>query len=463
MSKFKLRVGLAFCAVVAAFAIIVPSASAATSDYHPTTDSRTFGTSAGGWTGATTYTSVLCIPGLTCPTVSHTFGATGGAGGAGDGYIRTSLSGLTSLLTTTTSTWQSPTFVYNGVAGATPDSVQLTLDRRTNAAALIALLNTADYSVVLNDVTAGTSLNVVNAAPLTNAANWTSIAAVPVTPGQLTIGHTYRIKIVTALNLPASVIPSASLDYDNVDLRATTTPVGVDTDGDGVLDTTDNCVNVANPFQQDNDGDGIGNACDGTPNGPDTDGDGIGDAVDNCVAIANPTQQDNDGDGIGNACDATPNGPDGDGDGVTDPVDNCPVNANASQQDNDNDGIGNACDSTPDGPGGNGTNGTNGANGTSTAPIAGAHVRIKVKCPKKATKSCKAKAVALLNGKGTASVTNIGKKKIKPGKKKFITLTVKPEFMAQITGKTSLTVKKTVKLAGKKAKKKFPAQVLVRS
>lgn len=41
----------------------------------------------------------------------------------------------------------------------------------------------------------------------------------------------------------------------------------VDADNDGVLDNSDNCPNNYNPGQDDNDGDGYGNVCDGTPNG----------------------------------------------------------------------------------------------------------------------------------------------------------------------------------------------------
>ncbi|MCB9344557.1 MAG: T9SS type A sorting domain-containing protein [Lewinellaceae bacterium] len=43
---------------------------------------------------------------------------------------------------------------------------------------------------------------------------------------------------------------------------------------------------------------------------PDSDGDGIADDVDNCIETANPDQADEDGDGIGDACDACPTVPD---------------------------------------------------------------------------------------------------------------------------------------------------------
>ncbi|HEX4823004.1 MAG TPA: thrombospondin type 3 repeat-containing protein [Candidatus Polarisedimenticolaceae bacterium] len=62
---------------------------------------------------------------------------------------------------------------------------------------------------------------------------------------------------------------------------------------------------------------------------PDTDGDGFLDSVDNCPGISNPSQADADSDGVGNPCD------------------NCPTVSNASQADENGDGIGDACSAIP--------------------------------------------------------------------------------------------------------------------
>ena len=78
-----------------------------------------------------------------------------------------------------------------------------------------------------------------------------------------------------------------------------------DLDGDGVLDTVDNCPGVVNPGQGDTDGDGLGDACDSEVDTPvvDQDGDLVPNSTDNCRKVWNHRQSDDDGDGIGDACD----------------------------------------------------------------------------------------------------------------------------------------------------------------
>jgi len=114
-----------------------------------------------------------------------------------------------------------------------------------------------------------------------------------------------------------------------------------DADGDGVLDTVDNCPTVANKSQLDTDKDKKGDACD-----TDDDNDGVLDAKDNCPTVANATQVDTDGDGKGDACET-----DDDADGVPDATDNCPRIANVDQEDLDADGKGDLCDDDDDGDG----------------------------------------------------------------------------------------------------------------
>lgn len=97
-----------------------------------------------------------------------------------------------------------------------------------------------------------------------------------------------------------------------------------DSDGDGLLNSEDNCPAVHNPDQADADADSVGDLCD------------------NCISINNPDQDDLDLDAIGDMCDD-----DIDGDYVLNDDDNCPLIANESQSDSDDDGIGNSCDNCP--------------------------------------------------------------------------------------------------------------------
>jgi Ca2+-binding RTX toxin-like protein len=334
-------------AVAAAIAISVGTASVAaavTTDYHPTPEARAFADSAGGWTGATTNT--LCVPLITCPAVDDDYVATGGAQGAGDGFIRTDVGAVASVLNVTTATWTSPTFTYEGINGYAPDALSFTIARRVDAGALLALLTGAEYRVVL-DRTGGSTGDLVLAQGTIVDQGWTTAAAASVDPTKLTIGATYQFRVVTELTSTVAALPGGTFDYDNVVLQADAT----DTDGDGVPNTSDNCDDVANANQADTDNDGVGDACDSTPTVPDvdTDGDGVPDTTDNCDTTKNPNQSDKDKDGIGDACDSTPNGPDTDGDGIADTTDNCVNVANPGQSDRDGDGVGDACDSTPNG------------------------------------------------------------------------------------------------------------------
>jgi hypothetical protein len=114
-----------------------------------------------------------------------------------------------------------------------------------------------------------------------------------------------------------------------------------DQDGDGVLNALDLCPTIPNPIQTDIDGDQLGDACD-----DDADGDSVSDLVDNCPGLFNPDQADSDGDIFGDICDE-----DDDNDLTVDSADNCPLITNADQLDLDSDGSGDACDEDSDGDG----------------------------------------------------------------------------------------------------------------
>ena len=134
----------------------------------------------------------------------------------------------------------------------------------------------------------------------------------------------------------------------------------LDTDNDGIDDSSDDCPNDAGNSTLDQvgcpdlDGDGYSDSGDLFPSNPsewsDTDGDGTGDNSDSFPDNANETM-DSDGDGVGNNADAFPNDgnetSDSDGDGVGDNGDSFPNDGNETS-DSDGDGVGDNADVFPD-------------------------------------------------------------------------------------------------------------------
>jgi hypothetical protein len=73
----------------------------------------------------------------------------------------------------------------------------------------------------------------------------------------------------------------------------------------------------------------------------DEDEDEVPDGLDNCPEASNPEQEDEDFDGVGDACEPEF---DTDEDGIADELDNCPDDVNDKQEDSDENGVGDACE-----------------------------------------------------------------------------------------------------------------------
>ncbi len=103
--------------------------------------------------------------------------------------------------------------------------------------------------------------------------------------------------IYTVLQATAIDMGPAGVDFDSgyglIQAAAALAGINPDTDGDGVPDSSDNCPADSNPLQEDNDGDGEGDACD-----TDDDNDTLSDADEINVYGTDPLRADTDGDGF---------------------------------------------------------------------------------------------------------------------------------------------------------------------
>ena len=105
----------------------------------------------------------------------------------------------------------------------------------------------------------------------------------------LSVGQIYFIENIDGVDRYVKVIQRSYSSNQDADEFVDGTNIGppinftciVDSDGDGIEDSQDNCPNNANANQSDIDNDGIGDACDSQDN-RDSDGDGVQNYEDDC-------------------------------------------------------------------------------------------------------------------------------------------------------------------------------------
>jgi hypothetical protein len=201
-----------------------PAAGQAVSTYHPDAESRQFTTSAGGWTSSQGEEGP-CTP-LTCPTLTNSYQPTGGASGAGDGHLRTEVSGLLGVSGVVAGTWLGPAFTYQGAGGQVADRVELTLERRADLSNFAsASQNNATYTVEIVGAGGGAvAALVVDNQPVSDGAAFVPVGPLSVDPAQLVAGQAYQIRITTRFAFGSTVQPGGSVDYDDVVLTATDDP-----------------------------------------------------------------------------------------------------------------------------------------------------------------------------------------------------------------------------------------------
>lgn len=213
-------------AALSAIGLCLPVAASAekvVKEYPPAEQERTFSSPDHGWTSEERY-SGLCLQGVTCPHVVNGYVADDGAGGQGDGFLRTEMGSLTGVASTTGGILESAPFEYHGIGGVQPDKIEFGLSVRADLEEFLAIgENSTTFAVELADLNAGggKDVRVIAGEQLEPTDGWTAVPTVEVEPNALTLGHRYKVVIATRFKTDAVVGPGGTVDYDNVVVRAT--------------------------------------------------------------------------------------------------------------------------------------------------------------------------------------------------------------------------------------------------
>jgi hypothetical protein len=185
---------------------------------------------------------------------------------------------------------------------------------------------------------------------LVSGAGSTDNVSFTISGSTLQTAASFNYEVKNSLSVRVRTTDQGSRWYEEA-FTITVINVYEDSDGDGIRDSDDNCLNDSNPGQEDTDGDGAGDVCDNCPEDAnktepgtcdcgvadiDSDSDGTPDCNDGCINDPSKTEP--------GTCDCGVADTDSDSDGTPDCNDNCPEIFNPEQADKNSDGKGDSCD-----------------------------------------------------------------------------------------------------------------------
>lgn len=162
----------------------------------------------GGWTAGTTHAG-LCLESLTCPSATNSTVAA-----KPSDFQHTTLGSLLGVGATTTVSWTSGAFNYNGAEGKASKDVKFVMRRRSNTSDLLSVAgNSATYSVnLISAKTGNTVAEAVRNANLAPTAKFTRVGPKRLI-GAVRRGHSYQLQVTLKFTNGAEVIPGAVSDF----------------------------------------------------------------------------------------------------------------------------------------------------------------------------------------------------------------------------------------------------------